>query len=64
MKKLYRSSNQRMVAGILGGIAEYFNVDVTILRLIFIILLFFSAFTFAFVYLIAIFIIPNEREIH
>ncbi|WP_121614748.1 PspC domain-containing protein [Virgibacillus halodenitrificans] len=64
MKKLYRSSNQRMVAGILGSIAEYFNVDVTILRLIFIILLFFSAFTFAFVYLIAIFIIPNEREIH
>ncbi|PAV27770.1 PspC domain-containing protein [Virgibacillus profundi] len=63
MKKLYRSNSQRMFAGILGGLAEYFNVDVTILRLAFLVSLFMSAFTFAFVYLIAIFIVPSEREI-
>ncbi|CDQ39038.1 MULTISPECIES: PspC domain-containing protein [Virgibacillus] len=64
MKKLYRSNTQRMIAGVLGGLAEYFNIDATILRLVFVVLLFMSAFTFALVYLVAIFIIPNEREIH
>jgi phage shock protein C len=38
-KKLYRSRKQRIVAGVCGGIAEYFNVDATIIRLILVILL-------------------------
>jgi phage shock protein C len=64
MKKLYRSSTQRMVAGVLGGLAEYFNVDVTIFRLIFIILLFLSFFTLLLIYLAAAFIIPDERDVY
>lgn len=36
-KKLYRSRDERMVAGVAGGIAEYFNVDPTIIRLLFVI---------------------------
>ena len=32
-KKLYRSTSNRMIAGVCGGIAEYFNVDPTIIRL-------------------------------
>jgi phage shock protein C len=32
-KKLYRSRNQRMLAGVLGGAAEYLNVDVTLVRI-------------------------------
>lgn len=32
-KKLYRSSVNCMLAGVCGGIAEYFNVDPTIIRL-------------------------------
>jgi phage shock protein C len=35
-RKLYRSQNNRMVAGVAGGLAEYFNVDPTIIRVIFI----------------------------
>ena len=35
MKKLYRSSKQRVVAGVCGGIAEYFGIDPTIVRLAF-----------------------------
>ena len=34
MKKLYRSKNNRMLFGVCGGIAEYFNVDPVIVRLI------------------------------
>ena len=44
-KKLYRSTSNRMIAGVCGGIAEYFNVDPTIIRLAYVIL---SVFTVAF----------------
>ncbi|RJP43854.1 PspC domain-containing protein [Candidatus Parcubacteria bacterium] len=33
MKKLYRSRENRVLAGIIGGLGEYFNVDPVILRL-------------------------------
>ena len=32
-KKLYRSVNQKMLAGVCGGLAEYFDIDVSIVRL-------------------------------
>lgn len=32
-KKLYRSRTRRVIAGVCGGIAEYFNVDETLVRL-------------------------------
>jgi len=34
MKKLYRSKKDSMIAGVCGGIAEYFDVDSTLVRLI------------------------------
>lgn len=33
-KKLYRSKNNRRVAGVCGGIAEYFDIDPTLVRLL------------------------------
>ncbi len=39
MGKLYRSIRDRMVAGVCGGIAEYFKIDSTIVRIIFLFLL-------------------------
>lgn len=35
-KKLYRSRRDRMIAGVCGGLADYFQVDPTIIRLLFI----------------------------
>ncbi|MDO4473716.1 MAG: PspC domain-containing protein [Eubacteriales bacterium] len=32
-KKLYRSKRERMICGVCGGIAEYFNIDPTLIRL-------------------------------
>ena len=32
-KKLYKSNTNRMLAGVCGGIAEYFNLDPTVVRL-------------------------------
>lgn len=37
-KQVYRSQTNRMIAGVAGGIGEYFSVDPTIIRLIFVIL--------------------------
>ncbi len=38
-KKLYRSKTDRKILGVCGGFAEYFDVDVTIMRIIFLVLL-------------------------
>ena len=61
-KKLYRSNN-RMLAGVCGGIAEYFGVDATLIRLAYVLL---SVFTVAFpgiiVYILAAIIIPLEPK--
>ncbi len=38
-KRLFRSRTDRMIAGVCGGIAEYFNIDPVIVRVIFVILL-------------------------
>ena len=34
MKKLFRSRENRMICGVCGGVAEYFNIDPTIIRVI------------------------------
>ena len=61
MKRLVRSKSQRMIAGVCGGIAEYFNVDPTIIRVIYVILSVLSvAFPGLIIYLILAFVIPSE----
>lgn len=59
MKKLYRSETNKMLAGVLGGLGEYFNIDPTLLRVIFLILLIPSFSTVAIVYVIAAIIVPK-----
>jgi len=39
MKRLYRSSTNKKIAGVCGGLGEYFNVDATVIRVIFVLLL-------------------------
>ncbi|HLS53809.1 MAG TPA: PspC domain-containing protein [Tissierellaceae bacterium] len=60
-KKLYRSREDRMLAGVCGGIGEYFNIDPTIIRLIWAILSIPTAFFGGVVlYIIAAVIIPEK----
>ena len=35
-RRLYRSRSNRMAAGVLGGLAEYFSVDPTIVRVVYV----------------------------
>ncbi|WP_148339648.1 PspC domain-containing protein [Aquicella siphonis] len=39
-KKLYRSRRESMIAGVCGGIAEYFNIDPTWVRILFVLFFF------------------------
>jgi phage shock protein PspC (stress-responsive transcriptional regulator) len=39
-KRLMRSSTDRKIAGVCGGIAEYFDIDSTVVRLVWLVLLF------------------------
>jgi len=60
-KKLYRSNRDVKLAGVLGGLAEYMNMDATLLRLIFIVLLVFTAgLPLTIVYIAAAIIIPKS----
>ncbi len=64
MKRLYRSRRYRQIAGICGGLGEYFNVDPTLVRLIFVCLAIFTAFfPMLLIYIIAWLIIPSEEEV-
>ncbi len=56
--KLYRSRDQSVIAGVCGGIAEYFNIDVTLVRLAWA-LVFFAGGTGGMLYLLAWVIIPE-----
>jgi phage shock protein PspC (stress-responsive transcriptional regulator) len=60
MRKLYRSSRDRKLFGVCGGLAEYFAVDATLLRILLIIVAVFSAGSVILVYIIAGFVIPRE----
>jgi phage shock protein C len=59
-KRLYRSRNNRMLAGICGGIANYFNIDPVIVRIIAVICLLAFNIMAVIAYIILIFIIPLE----
>ncbi len=59
MKKLYRSRKDSKIAGVCGGIAEYFDVDPTIVRLLAVLTIFFGGGGII-AYIIAWIIIPLE----
>lgn len=62
MKKLYRSSNDTMLAGVCGGLGKYFNFDSTLIRLLFVFLFFIGFGAILFVYLVWIFVVPKEGD--
>ena len=58
-KKLTRSSN-RMIAGVSAGIAEYFGWDPTLLRIVYVLATFFTAFTGVIIYIILWIVMPAK----
>ncbi|HAT72881.1 MAG TPA: PspC domain-containing protein [Elusimicrobia bacterium] len=61
MKRLYRSDDNKVLAGILGGLGEYFDVDPVLLRLGFVFLLLATAVIPGVIaYTAAVFIVPRR----
>jgi phage shock protein C len=62
IKKLYLSSIDRKLAGVCGGIAEYYELDSTLVRLIWAILTIVTCGLGVLAYIAAMFIIPNPLQ--
>ena len=58
-KKLYKSSNDKVLAGVCGGIAEYFAVDTVVVRLLWVVFTF-VGFAGLIAYIIAAIIMPES----
>ena len=61
-KRLYKIEEGKKVFGVCGGIAEYFDVDPTLIRLLWIVLVL-CAGTGILAYIVAALIMPNKSEI-
>ena len=58
-KKLYKSNQNKMIDGVCGGIAEYFGIDPTIVRVIWALLAFFYG-TSILLYVIMALVVPEQ----
>jgi len=58
-KKLYRSNTDKKIAGVCGGIAEYLNIDSTIVRLLLVLAVLFAGVG-VLAYIIAAIVMPNN----
>lgn len=61
-RKLYKSRNDRMIGGVCGGIAEYFDIDSTLVRLGLVVFCAVGGSGFI-AYLLAMIIIPSSPQI-
>ncbi len=60
-RRLYRSRTNRMVAGVCGGLGNYFNVDPTIVRLLFVLATLPGGLPGPLVYLVLWIVIPKSQ---
>ena len=62
VKLIYRSQTDRVLAGVCGGLAEYFKVDPALVRIIWILITLFGG-SGILAYIVALFILPQEYEV-
>lgn len=62
-KRLYRSNRDSMLGGVAGGLAEYFSMDPTIIRLLFVLLAFGTFGSATLFYLALWVIIPRNPDV-
>lgn len=63
-KRLYKTSNGAMISGVLMGLSEYLGMDVSVVRIIYVILSFFVAgFPGIILYIIMALVMPSKESI-
>lgn len=60
-KKLVRSKN-KVMSGVLGGIADYLDLDPTVVRVVYAVLTFFMAFSGVLLYPLLWLVIPEDQQ--
>lgn len=63
MKKIYRIPEQGMLAGVCAGLSEYFELDVSIIRLLWVIGIF-AAGSAVLAYLVCAIVIPKKSDVY
>lgn len=64
MKKLYRSSRDKKLFGLCGGLAEMLNVDATLLRILLVVVTIFTSGAVILIYIIAGLVVPKEPPVY
>ena len=62
-KRLYRSDKDKMISGVCGGIAEFFALDPTLVRLGYILLSVFTVFSGVLAYFILWVVVPKRKSL-
>jgi phage shock protein C len=63
-RRLTRSNRNKMIAGVCGGLAEYLNVDPTVMRVLYVLVSVFSvAFPGIIAYIVLMFLMPPPEEV-
>ncbi len=57
-KKLFRSTDNRILAGVCGGVGEYLDIDPTVVRVVYVLLSLLTAFAGLLAYIVLWLIIP------
>ena len=60
-KKLRRTPDDKMLGGVCGGLAKYFGLDSTLVRVAYALLSIFTAFSGVLVYIVLLLIMPEEK---
>jgi phage shock protein C len=64
MERLYRSSTQRMLGGVCGGLGEYFNIDPTLVRIVYILVTIATGLLLGIgLYIVLWLIVPSEASV-
>lgn len=59
-RKLYRSRSNRMIVGVCAGLADFFGIDPTIVRLLFAVGALFGFGSFILIYIVLFIVVPEE----
>ena len=62
MEKKLTKSNNKMLSGVLAGIAEYCDCDPTVIRVVYLFLTVFTAFAGVILYLLMMPVMPNKEQ--
>ncbi|RHW43360.1 PspC domain-containing protein [Neobacillus notoginsengisoli] len=63
MKTLYKSTQNKQLSGVLGGLSEQYNIDVSILRIITVLSGFFTGGITWLIYFVAAIVMPNDKDL-